>query len=114
MAVPVPIVDPTLGNGLAPAALVTFPADAGASTPRSTFGLVAANDLFWLEADACVGALAVHSVNNASTSAALAALFSMLRSPLSSIARVPSMITCCVTRASPPPMEMRAAPSAPN
>lgn len=51
MAVPVPIVDPTLGNGLAPAALVTFPADAGASTPRSTFGLVAANDLFWLEAD---------------------------------------------------------------
>ena len=42
VAVPVPIVDPTLGNGLAPAALVTFPADAGASSPRSTFGLVAA------------------------------------------------------------------------
>ena len=42
IAVPVPIVDPTLGNGLAPAALVTFPSDEDASTPRSTFGLVAA------------------------------------------------------------------------
>jgi hypothetical protein len=42
VAVPVPIVDPTLGNGLAPAALVTFPADQDASTPRSTLGLVAA------------------------------------------------------------------------
>jgi outer membrane protein assembly factor BamA len=42
IAVPVPIVDPTLGNGLAPAALVTFPSDGDASTPRSTFGLVAA------------------------------------------------------------------------
>ena len=42
VAVPVPVVDPTLGKGLAPAALVTFPASEEASTPRSTFGLVAA------------------------------------------------------------------------
>jgi outer membrane protein assembly factor BamA len=43
IAVPVPIVDPTLGNGIAPAGLVTFPA-AGkdASAPRSTVGVVAA------------------------------------------------------------------------
>jgi outer membrane protein assembly factor BamA len=43
VAVPVPIVDPTLGNGLAPAALITFPTNGGdANTPRSTLGLVAA------------------------------------------------------------------------
>ncbi|WP_455371958.1 BamA/TamA family outer membrane protein [Limibacillus halophilus] len=42
VAVPVPIVDPTLGNGLAPAGLLTFRADEDASTPRSTIGLVAA------------------------------------------------------------------------
>jgi len=56
---------------------------------------------------------AAHSVNSASTSAGFAAPFRFVKSPRSSIARALSIITCCVTRASPPPMEMRAAPSAP-
>jgi hypothetical protein len=43
LAVPVPIVDPTLGNGLALVGLLTFAADnAAATTPRSTLGAAAA------------------------------------------------------------------------
>lgn len=43
LAVPVPIIDPTLGNGLALAGLLTFPAaDANEDAPRSTLGIAAA------------------------------------------------------------------------
>jgi hypothetical protein len=42
IVVPVPIVDPTLGVGVAPASLVTFSASEDPTAPRSTFGLVAA------------------------------------------------------------------------
>lgn len=42
LVVPVPIIDPTIGNGLALTGLYTFPAgDASEGTPRSTLGVVA-------------------------------------------------------------------------
>lgn len=43
LVVPIPIIDPTLGNGLALAGLLTFPAaDANEDSPRSTLAIAAA------------------------------------------------------------------------